>query len=229
MKNTFLKIGHRGACGHEPENTITSFKKALELNVDVIEFDVYTLKDGHTVVLHDDTLERTTNGTGKIMDKTFEEIRKLDAGKGEKIPTLEEVLDVIDRKVLVDIELKGEKTAKPTLEIIEKYIKEKNWSYEDFLISSFNIRELKDLRNINKNIKVGILISKDPDNYYELAKELNAQFLGLDKELVNKEFIEKAHEKGLKVFSWTDNKIEEINKFKEFGIDGICSNYPDKL
>ncbi|MFH1714033.1 MAG: glycerophosphodiester phosphodiesterase family protein [Candidatus Nealsonbacteria bacterium] len=229
MQKMFLKIGHRGACGYEPENTMASFKKALELGVDAIEFDVYTLKDGQTVVFHDDTLDRTTNGTGMIMDKTFKEIRQLDAGKGEKIPTPEEALDLIDKKVLVNIELKGEKTAKPTLNIIEKYIKEKGWSYDDFIVSSFNIKELRDFRSLNKDIRIGICFSDKPKSYDHLVKELNAYSVNPNKEWLTKEFIDKAHEKGLKVFSYTVNEMDDISRLKGFGIDGIFSNYPDRL
>ena len=99
-------IGHRGARGLEPENTIRSFQKALELGVDYIECDVHLTKDGHIVLIHDHTLDRTTNETGDVNDYTFEEIRKLDAGKGKKIPTLQELLDLVRGKVKIHIELK---------------------------------------------------------------------------------------------------------------------------
>ena len=119
MENkSFLKIGHRGACGYEPENTLRSFKKALDLGVDTIELDVHKTKDEATVVIHDEKVDKTTNGTGFVADKSLEEIKKLDAGKGEKIPTLEEVLDLVNRKAQVNIELKGEGTARPVADII---------------------------------------------------------------------------------------------------------------
>ncbi|MEO0143058.1 MAG: glycerophosphodiester phosphodiesterase family protein [candidate division WOR-3 bacterium] len=102
-------IGHRGARGIEPENTIRSFKKAIELKVDYIECDVHLTKDGHIVLIHDHTLDRTTNGTGYVNDYSFDAIRKLDAGKGEKIPTLQELIDLIKGKVKAHIELKDEK------------------------------------------------------------------------------------------------------------------------
>jgi glycerophosphoryl diester phosphodiesterase len=230
MQTTFLKIGHRGACGYEPENTLLSLKKALELNVDAIEFDVYALKDGKTVLFHDDTLERTTNGKGKIMDKNFEELRKLKAGKGEKIPTLGEALDLISRKVLTNIELKGKGTAKLVFRIIEEYVKEKGWSFNDFLISSFKIEELKDFRKLDKSTKIGMCFSKEPGkNYRDVAKELNAYSVNPDKEWLTKEFIDDAHKNGLKVFPYTVNKPKEIKKLKEFGVDGIFSNYPNRL
>ena len=106
-----LCIGHRGAMGHEPENTLRSVNKALELGVDAVEIDVYNIEE-RAIVFHDRTLGRTTNGTGNIADCSFAYLRSLDAGKGEQIPTLEEVIEAIDRQAVIDIELKGGHTAK---------------------------------------------------------------------------------------------------------------------
>ena len=133
-----LRIGHRGACGYEPENTLRSFNHAIQLGVDIVELDVHICQSGEIMVIHDIKVDRTTNGTGFVGDKTLDELKTLDAGKGEQIPTLQEVLDQINRRVKVNIELKGNSTAKPVLKLLEKYIKEAGWSYNDFLISSFN-------------------------------------------------------------------------------------------
>ena len=118
---TIIKVGHRGAMGYEPENTLRSFKKALELGVDMIEFDVYVCKSGELVVIQDDTLERTTNGKGLVIEKTLAELKELDAGKEEKIPTLEEIMDLADKKVKINVELKGNNTAEPVSDMIENY------------------------------------------------------------------------------------------------------------
>ena len=106
-----LKISHRGACGYEPENTLASFKKAIEINADMIELDVHVCKTGEVVVIHDEKVNRTTNGKGYVSQKNLESLKKLDAGKGKKIPTLIEVLDLVNKRVKVNIELKGKKTA----------------------------------------------------------------------------------------------------------------------
>jgi len=111
----FLKIGHRGAMGYEPENTLRSFKKALDLKVDMIELDVYVCKSDELIVIHDDKVDRTTNGQGYVVNKTFEELRTLDAGKNEKIPTLSEVLNLVNRKAKLNIELKGKKNCQTSL------------------------------------------------------------------------------------------------------------------
>jgi glycerophosphoryl diester phosphodiesterase len=229
MDKDFLKIGHRGARGHEPENTLLSFKKALELDVDMIELDVYTLKDGHTVVFHDDELGRTTNGEGFLIGKTFEEIKKLDAGKGEKVPMLEEVLDLVDKKTQVNIELKGEDTAQPVARIVEKYVQEKGWSYDDFLVSSFNHRELKEFKDLKPEVKIGMLISDVSPDYSQLAENLGAYSINVNKEFVTRELVNDVHEKGLKVFVWTVNNKDEIRRIKLLGVDGIFSDYPDRL
>jgi glycerophosphoryl diester phosphodiesterase len=224
----FLKIGHRGAMGYEPENTLRSFKKALSLGVDMVELDVYVCKTGEVVVFHDDKLKRTTNGRGYVFEKTFEELRVLDAGKGEEIPTLQEVLDLVNRTVKVNIELKGEKTAEPVSKIIEVYVNEKGWSHDDFLVSSFNHDELEKFHSLNPQVKIGVLIDS-PFDYTEIAKRLNAYSVNPPKEMVTKEFVDSAHNRGLKVFVWTVNEPEGIAQMKAFRVNGAFSNYPDRL
>ena len=224
-----MKIGHRGAMGYAPENTLKSFKKALELNVDAVELDIYVCKSGELVVIHDDKVNRTTNGKGYVVEKTFEELSTLDAGEGEKIPKLSEVLDLIDRKVKVNIELKGVKTAKPVHELIEKYVKNKGWEYDDFLISSFNHYELKKFRKLNPKIKIGALISGIPIGFSKFAKMLNVDSVNLCFEFINQEFVDDAHNRNLKVYVWTVNDSDHIESMKTFGVDGIFSNFPDRL
>lgn len=225
----FLKIGHRGAMGYAPENTLKSFKKALELNVDMIELDVYACKSGELVVIHDDKLDRTTNGKGYVVEKNLDELRNLDAGQGEKIPLLSEVLDVIQRRSKVNIELKGENTAKPVHDLIENYVKNKSWEYEDFMISSFNHYELKKFGELNKNIKLGALIVGIPIGFAEFAQKINAHSVNLCVEFINQEFVDDAHRRGLKVYVWTVNDFDEIKRIKNLHVDGIFSNFPDRL
>jgi glycerophosphoryl diester phosphodiesterase len=224
-----LKIGHRGAMGYAPENTLLSFKKALELKVDAVELDVYVCKTGELVVIHDDKVDRTTDGHGYVTYKTFEELRNLDAGQGEKIPTLEEVFDLIDRKVKVNIELKGTRTAQPVFELIENYVKNKCWNYDDFLISSFNHYELKRFNELNPEVKIGALITGIPIGFAEFAEKVNASSVNLCIEFINQAFVDDAHERGLNVFVWTVNDLDDIERMKQLGVDGIFSNFPDRL
>lgn len=224
-----LKIGHRGAAGHKPENTLASFQKALDLGVDMIELDVYVLKDGHVVVFHDDKVDRTTNGTGLLLDKTFKETQELNAGLGERIPTLQGVLDLVDSRVQINIELKGSNTAEPVAAIIETYVKGKNWSYNDFFVSSFNYKELKKFKSMESKVRIGVLVSDNPMNYLAFAEMLNAYAINLDMVFVTHEFVEKAHKKGLKVFVWTVNEPKDVQRVKSFNVDGIFSDYPNRL
>jgi glycerophosphoryl diester phosphodiesterase len=224
-----LKIGHRGAMGYEPENTLLSFQKALDLGVDMVELDVYVCKTGELVVIHDDRLERTTNGRGCVWEKTLEELKNLDAGKGQKIPTLKEVFDLINKKVQINIELKGENTAEPVSEAIKYFILQNGWKEEMFLVSSFNHQELKKFKELMPNIRIGILITEIPINYAKIAQDLNAWSINPSMEFINQTFIDDAHSRGLKVLIWTVNSSEDIKRMKSLGVDGVFSNFPDRI
>lgn len=228
----FLIIGHRGASGYEPENTLVSFKKAIELNADMIELDVYACRTGQLVVIHDYTVNRTTNGNGYVEDMAFEELRALDAGKGEKIPTLAESLDVIDRKCKVNIELKGEGTPVPVFILIEKYVNEKRWSWDDFYISSFNhylLNEFISLMPEDNGIKICPLICGIPLGFAEFGEELNAYSINLSSEFINTYIIDDAHRRGMKVFVYTVNDVNDLLLVKKLGADGVFTNYPDRM
>lgn len=224
-----ITIGHRGAMGYEPENTLNSFKKALILGVDMVEFDVYVCATGEVVVIHDDKVNRTTNGKGYVFDKTFGELRSLDAGNGQLIPTLEEVLDLVDRKAMVNVELKGAGTAKPVQLILEKYVKENGWSYADFMVSSFNHHELEAFHRLCPEVKIGALLTGIPLDYAMFAQRLGAHSVNLCQEFINKEFVDDAHQRGLKVFVWTVNDEDDIERMKALGVDGMFSNFPDRI
>lgn len=222
-------IAHRGASGYEPENTLASFKKAIELGTNGVELDVYVLKDGNVVVIHDKTVDRTTNGSGYVTEKSLLELKKLDAGNGEKIPTLKEVLDLVNRKVTVHIELKGKDTAIPVSTIIREYVKNKKWKYSDFYVSSFNHSELKNIKKLIPQVKVGALIVGIIKNYDLYKKDFGAYSVNIWYPFVGKPVVQKAHNKGLKVYVYTVNSYKDIEKMKLTGVDGIITNYPDRL
>jgi glycerophosphoryl diester phosphodiesterase len=226
----FLIIGHRGASGYEPENTLLSFKKAIELDVDMIEMDVYRCKTGELIIIHDNTVDRTTNGKGFILDLTFDELRKLNAGKGEKIPTLEETLNLLNCKTKINLELKGEDTAGPVYELIKKYVKEKNWAYDDFYISSFNHRLLQEFISLtpdNAPIKICPLIYGIPIDLTQYKSIFNAYSLNISRDFINADMIKEAHTLGMKVFVYVVNNPNDALKIKSFGIDGIFTDFPD--
>ncbi|MFH1338651.1 MAG: glycerophosphodiester phosphodiesterase family protein [Candidatus Omnitrophota bacterium] len=224
-----LRIGHRGAAGYEPENTLLSFNKALELEVDMIELDAQVCKTGEIVVIHDAKIDRTTNGTGFVADKTFRELRSLDAGKGQLIPTLQEVLEAVNRKARVNIEIKGEGAAGAVFDIIRAYVGRKGWSWEDFLVSSFNHYELLEFSRLAPEVRIGAVIACIPVGYAECAAKVNAYSLHPSKEFINQVLIDDAHKRGMKVFAYTPNDSEFIQKIKSLGVDGIFSDFPDRI
>lgn len=223
-----IEIAHRGAMGYEPENTLLSFHKALNLKADMLEMDVYRCKSGELVILHDNTVDRTTNGSGYIWDLTLEELRKLDAGKGQKIPMLEEVLDTFEN-IKINLELKGENTAERVYEIIKNYVKKGKWQYESFFISSFNHRLLLEFNSIvqkNPGIKISPLVVGIPMNLSLFVTKLNAYSLNISTEFVNADIINEAHEKGMNVFVYVVNDLAELRRMESLSIDGYFTNYP---
>lgn len=229
-KHQLLVIGHRGAMGHETENTIASIKKALELKVDMIEIDVFKIASGEIVVFHDDNVERLTNGTGNIENYTWEELQKLEVIGNHKIPLLTEVLDVIDKKVPLNIELKGAGTAKDVNAILQNYIMAKDWELKDFLISSFNWEELKIMREVNNKVAIAVLIEEEnPLKALPIAKALKAVAINPDYEKLDLKIANKIREEGFKIYPWTVNDEQAIIKMKRIAVDGIFTNYPERL
>jgi glycerophosphoryl diester phosphodiesterase len=231
-ESMFLIIGHRGAPGYEPENTLMSFKKAIDLNVDMIETDVFICKTGEPVIIHDNTVNRTTNGKGYIWDLSLKDLRSLDAGKGEKIPILSEVLDLLNGEMKINLELKGENTARPVCELIKKYVKEKGWNYNDFYISSFNHRLLQEFISLipdRAGIKICPLIYGIPIDLAQFADNLNANSINISSEFINTDIIKEAHVQNMKVFVYTVNNSDEALKMKSISIDGIFTDYPDRF
>lgn len=224
-----LRIGHRGASGYEPENTLLSFNRAVQLRVDMIELDVHVCQSGEIVVIHDDKVDRTTNGTGYVADKTLDQLRILDAGRGEIIPSLREVLEMVNKKTKVNIELKGTGTAKPVFQLLEKYVTEFGWVYSDFLISSFNHDELQKFRRLGKEFNIGVLGAGVDAGFIESAEQIGAYSINIYLKSVTSELVDIARRKSIKVFVWTVDDIADIERMRSMGVDGIFSNYPDRL
>lgn len=221
-------FGHRGARGYEPENTLCSVRKALELGADGVEVDVY-LVDGRLIVIHDDTLDRTTNGSGPVSGQTFASLRSLDAGHGERIPTLEEVFDVVNRRGVVNVELKGPGTAVPVARLIEQYLKRPGWSVEDFLVSSFDRGQIRQAIELLPEIRTGLLIDKVPRGLIEMAKELGVWSIHPSKRCVTRKLVDDAHQSGMKVLVYTVNQPREIASVARLGVDGVFTDFPDRV
>jgi len=224
-----LKIAHRGAKGYEPENTLKSFQKALDLNADGIELDVHLSADGYLVVIHDETIDRTTNGKGLVNDFTLAELKSFLIDEKYQIPTLKEVFDLVDKKCLINIELKGLGTPSKVVSLIEEYISEKNWNYNHFIISSFDWNMIQETSNLNSNIAIGVLTEEDLDKALAFAEKIKAKAIHPDFNLLNKENVHQLQEKGFLVFPWTVNSEQDIQKVKGYKVDGIISDNPDKI
>jgi len=218
-----LRIGHRGARAYAPENTLASFRKALEIGVDAVELDVRKTKDNQIVVIHDEDVKRTTNGEGTVSELTLKEIKGLDAGNGEKISTLEETLDFLDKKVKVFVELKEAGIEKQVLSIICDKGLEKNVVMVSFLEDA-----LKKVRELDKEIETGLIYAKHK-NPLKAALDLKANYLLALYRFTHTANVEKAHECGLKVVVWTINNPEEAVEYAKKGVDGITSDKPDIL
>jgi glycerophosphoryl diester phosphodiesterase len=221
-------FGHRGARGHEPENTVRSMRRALELGADGVELDVHFV-DGHLVVIHDDTLDRTTNGHGRLMDKSFAHLRSLDAGLGERIPTLAEIFDAVNRRAIVNVELKGPHTAAPVAALIADYVDRHGWRYEVFLVSSFHPVRLQEVRRLCPQIRLGALTVKASRDLAPLVEDLHAWSLHAGKDCVTVGLVEDAHRLGLKLFVFTVNEPEEIASIRALGVDGVFSDFPERV
>ena len=223
------KIGHRGAKGHLAENTLESISLALKMEVDAIELDVHRCQTGELVVIHDFTLDRTTNGEGEVAKRSLEELKALMVEEKYKIPLLTEVLDLIEGKCRINIELKGLNTANATCQIIEDYIAERNWTYEDFIVSSFQTHELEEVFRTNPEIQIGVLSKASMAEAIELGKILKAKAIHPSLGIITRENVKTAHDAGFKVYVWTVNDKESIDRMKEFEVDGIMSDFPDLL
>jgi len=224
-----LIIGHRGAKGHAPENTLISFQKALDLGVDGIELDVHLSADNQIMVIHDETVNRTTNGDGFVNQLSLQELKALRIADAHHVPMLAEVLDLVDRKIFINIELKGKDTAKPILALIEKYIATKNWNYNSFLISSFDWNALQEVHQLNPKIALGVLTETDVDLAIGFAQFINAKSIHPYFHLLNKENTMLMQQKGFQVFPWTVNEPEDIQKIKSYTVNGIITDFPDRI
>jgi glycerophosphoryl diester phosphodiesterase len=222
-------FGHRGAKGYESENTLASFQKALDFNADGIELDVHVCASGELVVFHDFTLDRMTNGSGEIHNFTLEELKKLKVDGVFEIPTLEEVLNLVNRKYQVNIELKGHDTAKPAVEIIEKYIQDNNWKMENFIVSSFQRDELYKVSQLNSSIPLAVLTQASVEQAMDWADEFSAKYIHPHFSLLTEDNCKAANEKGFKINTWTVNDVVDIERIKKYKINGIISDFPDRI
>ena len=227
--NKILKIAHRGAKGCEPENTLVAFKKAIDLGCDGIELDVHLSSDGKIIVIHDETIDRTTNGKGIVNQLTLFELKTFKIDEKHEIPTLEEVFELANHNIVINIELKSYETTDKVIELLEKYIREKNFKYENFIVSSFDWNALQQVRFLNDKIQIGVLTATNLDLAFSFAKFIKAKTINPYFHLLTLENVAKMQEKGFEIHTWTVNEIEDIEKMKSLKVDGIISDFIDRI
>jgi len=231
-----LAIAHRGASAITPENTKLAFIKALDLGADAVEFDVQLTRDDVPIVFHDETLDRTTNGTGRVNETDFAVIAELDAGswfaasfEGVEVPTFEEILKTLGGKTLMNVELKPDER----VEALNRRVVTAVARFELFpsiLFSSFHADSLRSLRVLVPDARIGVLCEPGGlDFALELAAELGAEALHPAVSMVDGELIKIAHERWLAVNAWTANAHGEITLLRALGVDGIFSDHPDRV
>ena len=231
MNMNVLRIGHRGSKGYVAENTLESINHAILLGVDGIEIDIFKCLSGELVLSHENDLKRLTGKSGQLEKLTLGELKKFLVVGKYKIPTLTDVLKTIETPLFVNIELKGLNTAQATSKIITNLSKSTSWRLENFIISSFNWNELEQFRSIDKNTPVGVLLSNSMsiNEAIEFGKKINAQAIHPNFKLLNEKTVKKIKNNGFKIYTWTVNSKDDINYMKKFKVDGIISDFPDKI
>lgn len=221
-----IVIAHRGASAYAPENTLASFAKAIEMGAPMVELDVHRLKSGEIVVFHDTFMNNDPKK--KIKDFTAEQLSRFKV-KGQKIPLLTEVFDLINKRAIINIELKSEDSVEPVAALIKEYMQEKQWPADRFIVASFDHYRVKKFRTLVSQVKTGVIFEGNPIGLSQIATNANAQYAIMYYEWITKEFIEDAHKRGVKVFTYTVNNKNIAQEMVQLGLDGIISNYPDIL
>jgi glycerophosphoryl diester phosphodiesterase len=214
-----LKIGHRGAKGYVAENTLASFRKAIELGVDMIELDVYQSKDNIPVVIHDKTIDRTTSGSGFVSDYTAQALQEFG------IPSLEEVFHLVKNQCQINIEIKAFEVVQSVLDLIDATVFPK----DKLLISSFDWHALQEVRFHDNEIRIGVLTETDLDLAMAFAKFIKAYAIHPYYHLLTAENTRQMQNQKVKVYAWTVNEPEDITFVKSLNVDGIITDFPDRL
>lgn len=224
-----LAIAHRGAELHAPENTVLAIEKAIAMGADAIEIDVQVCRTGEAVVIHDKTVDRTTNSTGDVSLFSMDELRQLDAGQGQRIPRLMDLLRATKQACPFFIELKTVKAAKPVAEVIDHLVQIRGWHYRELIVISKLHQSLALLHTINPRIITGASLSQLPESMAAVGDITGSRYVLPEISILNKPFMDDAKKRGVKVITWTCNSDAEIAKAKSLGVDGIISSRFDSI
>ncbi len=233
---SWIRIAHRGASGNAPENTLAAFKKAIEIGVDAVELDLHGSADGEVVVIHDASLDRTTDHSGPVNQTPLETIKRADAGgwfapefAGEPVPTLAEALECIGKETIAVLEIKDPLIAEAVVAKVHE-----TQSLDLTVIISFHTSVLQTVRALAPRIPTGWLIGSHnnqapPEQLCQQLGELGSTLLNVNHQLITAEFAYEVRRRGIALWCWTVDDIVRMREMKAFGVQGITSNYPDRF
>ena len=231
-----IRIAHRGASGSAPENTLAAFKKAIEIGVDAVELDLHGAADGEIVVIHDPSLDRTTNLRGNVNQAALETIKRADAGGwfasefvGEPVPTLAEALECISENAIAVLEIKDATISGAVVEKISEMD-----ALEKVVIISFHTSVLREVRALEPRIPTGWLIGShscdaSPPQLCQQLGQLGSSLLNVNYQLITAEFAYEVRRRGIALWCWTVDDLARMRKMKTLGVQGITSNYPERF
>lgn len=239
MSKRLKNIGHRGASALAPENTLPSFQLAMELGADEVELDVVPCATGEPVVMHNETVDKTTNGTGAVRDKSLAELKELDAGlwfderfRGTKVPTLDEVFELVKGRLTVNIEIKGESIKADGTEYVVAESIRRHGMMDQVIVCSFNPCRLWRAKSAAPELKTALIFS--PHNSIHLRRAWFAPILKVDglhpfHSMIDSRFVDRAHQRDRWVYAWTVDDTDTMIKLVRTGVDGIVTNDPGLL
>lgn len=220
-------IGHRGARGLAPENTLASFRAGIKAGADWIEFDVRTTEDGRVVVAHDSSTLRTSNKFKSIKNTTYKELKKLRIFDDHTIPTLAEAMNAIEGHAKINIEIKSPGCAEAVASLIQRHIK-RGANYSNFLVSSFKAKYLREVHYLNQQIPLGLLHFASRSKFLRL-RALRIQAVGFHHRRITRHAIQQAMLRGLQVYVYTINDPKKAERFIQMGVHGIVTDRPDLM
>ncbi|RVU15373.1 glycerophosphodiester phosphodiesterase [Streptomyces antnestii] len=216
----FLTIGHRGVMGVEPENTLRSFVAAQEAGLDLIELDLHLSKDGALVVMHDADVDRTTDGRGPIADKTLTELRALDAGRGERVPVFEEVLDAVTKPLQAEI-----KTVAAARALAEVLLRRDLVGRVEVI--SFHDEAIAEISRLVPGVRTALVASRYGTDVVDRATAVGATALVLNIRRLTQEIVERARKADLRIIGWVVNTQDDLRLVRALGLDGATTDYPE--
>jgi len=217
-------VCHRGAAALEPENTLPGFRRAVELGADWTECDVHLTADGHLAVIHDETVDRTTDGTGRVGEMSLDEVRALDAGNGARVPTLAEVLNVVRGRIRLQVELKGEGVEEAALGAVQS-----EDMLRQVLFTSFHLERLQRIKQLEPAAQVAALFAKPPEDALRQALDAGAGSLHVLYKNLTWGLVQETHDDGLLVGAWNPDAEPEWRAMLALGVDVLSTNRPDGL